>query len=104
MGLDSRHQLARAEWLGHVVITAEFKTQHTIYLVGARGQKNNRSSRQLARLAETPAEIEAILPRKHEIEHNEIRMPAFQLAKGVVGTVEKAGLEPPASQVVFDER
>ncbi len=83
-GANPRDQFTRIEWLGDVVVTAHFQTDHTLGAVITGGQKDYR-----CRIGqpEPTAQTEAILARQHEIEHDQIhRLPgqagAHRLAIG----------------------
>ena len=78
VGFDPGHEFARAEGLGDVVVAADLETQNAIDLVRPGGQKDHRRARQFAGLANLPAKIEAVLPRKHDVEHDQIGLPGFE--------------------------
>ena len=52
MRFDPRHQFARAERLRHVVVAADFETQHAVHFIRPRRQKDHRRARERARLAD----------------------------------------------------
>ena len=58
--LHPRHQFARAERLGHVIVAADFEAQHAVHFVRARGQEQHRGARQHRRLANLAAQLETV--------------------------------------------
>lgn len=71
-GLDSRHDLARGERLGHIVVSAEFETENPIDLIIASGQKQYGN---VTRCSDLSADIEAGHAREANIEHDEVWLP-----------------------------
>src|SRR6266508_1108084 len=76
--LDARDELARAEWLGHVVIGAELQAAVLVLLEAARRQHDHR---QVALRADLLEDGEAIVARHREIEHDQVRLSAADDAK-----------------------
>ncbi|SPF49561.1 hypothetical protein SBA4_4090016 [Candidatus Sulfopaludibacter sp. SbA4] len=104
MGLHARDQLARAEGLGHVVVAADFEAQHAVHLVRSRGEKQDRGPAQHGRLADQPAQLEAVYLGKHDVQQDEVRLGLFQGFESALGAVQKLGLIALPAQVVIDER
>ena len=66
----ARHQLARAEWLGHVVVRAELETGEPIGFVDPRRQHDDRD---VAFAAQCSGHLEAVHARQTEVEHDQVR-------------------------------
>src|SRR5262249_31589245 len=71
--LYPRDQLARAERLDDVVISPELEADNPVGLLAASRQHDDRY---LALSAKDAAHFQAIYPRQHQAEHDEIRGPA----------------------------
>lgn len=67
--IDARHQFARAEWLGDVIIAADLEADHPVDLLVARGEEQDRRIRCLA---DSPAHFEAVHLGHADVEHDEI--------------------------------
>ena len=104
VGLDARHQLARAEGLGDVIVAADFETQHAVHFFGARREKHHRSARQHGGLADLAAQLEAVDVGQHDVEHDEIRLAFLQGLQGSLGSAENLGLITVAGKVVVQQR
>ena len=74
--IDPRHQLARAERLGDIVVAADLETEHAIDLVVARRQEQDRH---IGGLADLAADIEPVQLRHADIEHDEGRLLSRKL-------------------------
>ena len=70
LGLDARQQLDHLERLGDVVVGAELQADHLVDHLAARGQHDDR--RLDAALAQLLADVEAVQPRQHHVEEDEI--------------------------------
>ena len=66
---DPRHELARAERLGQVVVGAELEPEELVELVVARGQHHDRHRRVAAQL---PGDVEAVEAGQAEVEDDEV--------------------------------
>jgi hypothetical protein len=64
-------QLAHHERLRNVVVAAGLQTDHDVDGIGLRGQEDDR---QVARLADLPAEFEPIASRQHDVQDREVRL------------------------------
>src|SRR5262249_31770069 len=69
-GADARDELARAERLRHVVVGADLEAEHAIDLGGLCGEHDH-GQRAAGRGAETPADLEAVHSREHQVEDDE---------------------------------
>ena len=63
------HQLARREGFHHVVVGPELQTDHTIGLIGARREQDDRHG-----VAQFTQHVEAGAARQHHVEHHEVGM------------------------------
>src|SRR6059036_226077 len=66
---DTRRQFARAEWLGDVIVGADFQTQDAVDLCGSRSEQDN--GRRL-RATDISQEIEAVNVRQADIEDDQV--------------------------------
>ena len=96
-GLDARHQLARLERLGHVVVGTHLQAQHAVVGVAARGEHDDGQGRALAHLAR---QGDAVFTRQHEVQHQQIDAVLRHLRTHGRATVRRQGLEAKATQVV----
>ena len=67
--VDARDKFARAERLCDVVVAADLEPQHTVDLVVAGGEEQDRD---IGGFADLPADVEAVEFRHADIEHDEI--------------------------------
>ena len=75
-----RHQLARAERLGQVVVGAELEADQLVALLDARGEHDDRHA---GVLAQRPRHVEAVHLRQAQVEHDEIRLARSRLRQRV---------------------
>ncbi len=68
-GLHPRHQLARAEWLGQIVVRAQFQPAYDVILLAAHGQQDNR---RVGQPADTAADRKTIQPRHVDVQHDQV--------------------------------
>src|SRR5258706_5212850 len=71
---DARQQLHHLERLGQIVVGAEFQADDAVYDLAARGEHQDR--RLNAALAEIAADVEAVLPRKGDVEDDQVERRA----------------------------
>ncbi len=67
--LHARHQLARLERLGHVVVGAKLESDHAVHHVAARGQHDDRD---VAFLADLAAQRKAVHLGQHHVEDRRV--------------------------------
>ncbi len=67
---DAGQQFARTERLHHVIVAADFETDHAIDFVAAGGKKNHRH---IGKRAHDPADFEPVDIRQSDIENDETR-------------------------------
>ena len=79
---DARHELARAEGLGDVVVGAELEAEHAIHLGRLRGQHDDRKTLRRLGHPEPAADLEAVGAGQHEVEHEEGRALLGDLREG----------------------
>ena len=78
--LMAGEQLARVERLGNVVVRPDLQAHDAVRLLAHGGQQDDRDA---GRLAQVPAEREAVLARHHDVEHHEVdRRRAQRPARG----------------------
>ena len=78
--LEPRHQLDRLERLRQVVVGAQLQADHLVHHLPSRRQHQNR--RRHAALTHLAADVEAVHPRQHHVEHDEIVAAARPPAPG----------------------
>ena len=71
VGLDAGHQLARAERLGDVVVSADLEAEYPVYLVGPGGKEQDGRARDHRIFAELAAQLKPIAIGEHYIEDDE---------------------------------
>ncbi len=86
-GADTRHQLAEAKRLHHVVVGAELEQQHAIKLFAARRQHDDRNVRTVAQHA---ADVGAVDVGKSEIEQHEIHV-VYRMNRRLSGGRDRDG-------------
>ena len=106
----SRHELPRAERLGHVVVSTELKADEGVRFVGPGGEHDDG---QAARPADRAGHVQAVAVRQSQVEHDEVgslcardaqrglRGPRGQDAEPSVGQV--IGREPADVRRVVDD-
>ena len=101
--LDARHEFARAERLGDVIVRAHLQAEHLVHLRGARGQDQDGHAARGVVGAQQAAHLQTRQPGEHDVENDERRpLPGRQ----VEADLAVAGLdhgEPFGFQVVADE-
>ncbi len=63
---NSSTELARAEWLGHVVVSA-YVQAHDLFCFLCLGRQQNDGALQIA-VPQLPADLKTVLTRKHHVE------------------------------------
>jgi hypothetical protein len=90
--LDPRHQLARIEWLCHVVVGPEFEPHDLVDIVVAGGQHDDG---EVGLRPDLAADFPAVQHRQHEIQHDEIRggrLNEVQACPAIVGAQRRVAL------------
>jgi hypothetical protein len=101
VGLDARHQLARRERLGDVVVGAELQAEDLVELLPAGGQHDDRD---VALGPDALAHLQAVHARQHDVEHDEVhRLAVDHLERLVAATGPDHG-EAGVAQGVLDDR
>src|SRR6478735_5754828 len=96
-GLDTRQQLARGKWLGHVIVGAELEPEHAICNLDASGDGNDRHVRMLADLA---TNFEAALSGKHQVQHHGVELRPQRFASCGHAVAHQGDVEAVLFQVV----
>ena len=86
-GFDAGYELARAEGLGNIVVGAKFEAEDAIGFAAFGGEENHRHGCEACGLADGAAELQTILARDHDVEHEESGTLAFGVGDdaGAVG-------------------
>ena len=79
---DARHELARAEGFGDVVVGAQLEAEHAIHLGRLRGQHDDWKTLRRLGHPELAADLEAVGAGQHEVEHDERRALLRDLREG----------------------
>ena len=96
-GLQPRHQLARLEGLGQVVVGAELQADDAVHDLAARGEHDDR---QVALLADGAAQLEAVHLGQHHVEDGGVEAALRAAAPGpALGRVALLQLHVEALQV-----
>ena len=66
---DAGEQLPRVERLGQVIVGAQFQPEDPIDILRLRRQDQDRD---LRRIPQAPAQAEPVLPREHQVQHDQI--------------------------------
>ena len=78
---DARNEFARVEWLGQVIVRAEFETEDLVDIFVAGGEHENRGG--VIRGAQSAADFETVELRQHHIQHDQGGMFAVrQIERG----------------------
>ena len=110
--LEPRHQLDRLERLGQVIVGAELEADHLVdHLPSRRQHQDGRRHPALPHLA---ADVEAVHPRQHDVEHDEVvaaarrareaRLAVARRLDGVAFAAEPIAERQPQAGFVFDEQ
>ena len=110
-GLHAAAELAHRERLRDVVVGAELEAEHLVGLLGLRGEHDDRHG---AARADRAADVEAVHPRQHHVEHDEVevvlaqpveRLPAVERRNDVVALLAQGiGQQLLDRQLVVDEQ
>ena len=100
---DPRGQLLRAERLGDVVVGAELEARDAIGFFAARRQHDDRDRRGRRIGAQRLADPQAVQPRQHQIEDDEIDRLAPQPRQHVAARRRRLDRVPRACQVMRDQ-
>src|SRR5207249_1767215 len=98
---DTRHELARREGLGEVVVSSELEADDAVRFIVARGQDQDRDVRGVA---QPSTEIEPVDVRKPEVEHDEARVTSIDRFEAALAGAFTHHLEAGLLQVRAYER
>ena len=112
--MDAREQDFAREGFRDVVVGAEFKAAHDVAVLALRGEDDDAHVREFGVRAHAAAEREAVKPRQHEVQQNELRAVAADGLKPLVAArggldVREAGVpqhhlqDGADGRVVFDD-
>jgi hypothetical protein len=101
--LDSGHKLAWAKRFGEVVVGANGEADDLVYLFRTRREHKDVG---IGELAEPAAYLDAVHPREHEVQHDEVRALGADEVKGSQSIGGNEDSEPLVLEVTahqFDE-
>jgi hypothetical protein len=98
----ARDQLARPERLGHVVVGAHLETDHDVRFLALGGQHHDRRPARLLALAQAAADLEAVQPGQHQVQQDQLRLPADGLLEALLAVRRGEDAEALALEVVPD--
>jgi len=93
--LDARHQFARVEGLGDVVVGAHFEAGHALVLAGHGAEQDHRRGAVLGQVA---AQRQAVFAGQHDVEHHQVDLLAAQDDAGGGGVGSGQDFEIVAAQ------
>ena len=100
----ARHQLVRAERLDDVVVRARVEPEDALGLFAARGQHDDRERRRAVVEPKGLAHLEAVQPRQHQIQDDEIGRGLPGCGERPPAVVHDFGAVTGLVQIVRDER
>jgi hypothetical protein len=100
-GMDARHQLARVEGLGQIVVGADFQPDDAIHFVALGGQHDDGD--RVGRTAQAAADGEAVFARQHQVEHDQVVQLALQRAIHALGIRHGLDREPLVGEVALEQ-
>ncbi len=92
-GMDARHQFARVERFGQVIVGTHFQADDAVDVVALGGQHDDRD--RVLRPAQAPAHRQTVFARHHQVEHDQVEALAreqFVHGGGVLGDVNAEAL------------
>jgi len=95
-GTDAGGEFARAERLGDVVVRADREPDDFVRLLGPGREHHHVDRGGGAQLAEY---LETVQPRKHDVQHDDIRMEGLRLGQCGGAVRRRLHLEPVAGQI-----
>ena len=98
-GADARHELARRERLGHVVVGAELETDDAVALVAAGGQEDGGDRPARPDLA---AQLKPVAARQHHVEHDQLGRFALDESRDLAAVARGDHAKPVACEVLPD--
>ena len=99
-GADPRHDLARAERLGDVIVRAYLETDQGVRLLGTRGKHQHIY---VGGLADAPERLESVDPWQPHIENDEVGYPAIERVKSLLAGYRLLDIEAVAVEVVREQ-
>src|SRR3954453_2123644 len=99
--LDAAAELAQRERLGDVVIGAELEPEDLVDLLGLRREHDDRHG---AARPEAPADLEAVEPRHHHVEHDEVERRLAEARERLLPVRRLDDLVAVLAQGVAEER
>jgi hypothetical protein len=99
--VDARHQLARIEWLGNVIVGAELEPDDAIHVVALGGEHDDRDL--VSAGTKPPADGEPVFSGEHEVEDHEVVAHALQAALHCLGVGHGVDGESLLGQVALEQ-
>ena len=81
-GLQARHQFARLEGFGQIVVGAQLQPHHAVHHIAARGEHDNGN---VAVFADGAAEFKAVHLGQHHIQNRRVKRLAAQQGQALAG-------------------
>jgi hypothetical protein len=86
-----RHQLARRERLGHVIVGAQFQAEHAVHFIVAGGQEDHRQLRRRPGCTQPPADLETAQVGQAHVQHHHVDIAGLQPLQGLAAQQAVAG-------------
>ena len=102
-GPDARHQLARAERLGDVVVGPQLEADDAVRLLGAGREHDDGQRAGLGGAAQRAADLEAVDAGQHEIEDHQVRHARPDRLERLAAVAEGVGHVPRPRQVALEQ-
>jgi hypothetical protein len=90
-GLHARHQFARLEGLGHVVVGAQLQAHHAVHHLAAGGEHDDGN---VAFLADLAAQRKAVHLGQHHVEDGRVVGKGAQLGKAFARAHALSSVQP----------
>ena len=100
---DAGHHFVRAERLGDVVVGAELEPDDAIGFLGLRRQHDDRDRRGVGVGPDRAAQLQAVEPGQHQVEHHQVGRVALDLRHDVAPGRDQRRQEAGLAQVVLEQ-
>ena len=97
-GFDPRLNLQNVKRLGHVIVRAVFKPEDFIHILALGGQHDDRH---IAALTDALADLDAVQPRQHHVQQNQIILTGKKLGQRFLAVHRGIGQIAVLLQTVF---
>ena len=99
---DARQQFARRERLREVVVGAHLETEDAVGFFVARREHQNRRAL-LAVRAQIAAQLDAVLTRQHQVEHDQVDVGAIEQRAHLAAVRGDAGADAVLLEIAFQQ-